>query len=418
MNVAVLLENRFVRTPDGGVWTPTNFNYSFWTRYLAVFDGVNIVARVCEAKTVVPQWKRVDGAGVALLPIPNYEGPLQYALGAPAVWRAVRHSFPREDAVLMRVASQLANVVEPRLRRAGRPYGLEVVGDPYEVFGPGAVKHPLRPFLRWWLTRRLREQCRGACGVAYVTERHLQARYPSRGQDSNKASQDDLDDSRNPLPALTTHYSSIDLQPEHLVPAPRVVRGSGRPIILVTVASLASAHKGIDVLLKAVALSCGRGLELRLVVVGDGRCRPDLESLASSLGIEHRVTFIGQVPAGTAVLQQLDRADLFVLPTWSEGLPRAVIEAMARALPCVCTAVAGIPELLQREDLVPPGDPGALAAKIAEIVQDPDRMTAMSARNLTKAGDYREEILRERRVQFYRHVREQTETWLRLRGRA
>jgi hypothetical protein len=62
-------------------------------------------------------------------------------------------------------------------------------------------------------------------------------------------------------------------------------------------------------------------------------------------------------------------------------------------------------------DLVPPGDAGALARKIREVVGDPGRMARMSARNLEKAGQYRENALRVRRIAFYHHVREATEAW-------
>jgi glycosyltransferase involved in cell wall biosynthesis len=107
----------------------------------------------------------------------------------------------------------------------------------------------------------------------------------------------------------------------------------------------------------------------------------------------------------------LDHADLFVLPSRTEGLPRAMIEAMARALPCIGSTVGGIPELLPPEDLVPPGDAAALARKIREVVCDPDRMARMSARNLEQARQYREDALSGRRIAFYQRVREVTEAW-------
>jgi glycosyltransferase involved in cell wall biosynthesis len=90
-----------------------------------------------------------------------------------------------------------------------------------------------------------------------------------------------------------------------------------------------------------------------------------------------------------------------------------MLEAMARGLPCIGSTVGGIPELLPAEDLVPPGDAVALAAKIREVAADPERMARMSARNLAKAEEYRDEALRERRLAFYRYVRESTETWIR-----
>lgn len=89
---------------------------------------------------------------------------------------------------------------------------------------------------------------------------------------------------------------------------------------------------------------------------------------------------------------------------------------IARSLPCIGSTVGGIPELLPSEDLVPPGDAVALASKIREVVTDPERMTRMSARNLETAKEYRDEVLREQRNEFYRYVREMTEVWLKQKN--
>jgi glycosyltransferase involved in cell wall biosynthesis len=93
-----------------------------------------------------------------------------------------------------------------------------------------------------------------------------------------------------------------------------------------------------------------------------------------------------------------------------------MIEAMARSLPCIGSTVGGIPELLPSEDLVPPGDVVALASKIREVVTDSERMARMSARNLETAKEYRDEVLRERRNEFYRYVREMTEAWFKQKN--
>jgi len=111
------------------------------------------------------------------------------------------------------------------------------------------------------------------------------------------------------------------------------------------------------------------------------------------------------------VRDQLDQADLFVLPSRQEGVSRATIEAMARSLPCIATTIGGTSELLPPEDRVPPGDVPALAQRIRQVVTNPERMARMSARNLEKAKEYREKALRERWTAFYRHVRERTEAW-------
>jgi len=171
----------------------------------------------------------------------------------------------------------------------------------------------------------------------------------------------------------------------------------------------------VDVQIDAVAECVRSGLDLRLVVIGQGRVRGELEERARSQGLDGRVEFRGQLTAGEAVRAELDRADLFLLPSRTEGLPRAMIEAMARGLPCIGSTAGGIPELLAPEDLVPPGDARALAHRIAEVVKDPARQASMSKRNLAVAEDFRESILRDRRAEFYRRVRQETEHWLNRR---
>jgi glycosyltransferase involved in cell wall biosynthesis len=101
-----------------------------------------------------------------------------------------------------------------------------------------------------------------------------------------------------------------------------------------------------------------------------------------------------------------------VLPSRTEGLPRVIVEAMARALPCVASNVGGIPELLHPEDMVASNDPGALAAKIKQVLTSPARLNEMSIRNLAKAQEFRPHVLEERRTRFYRFLHDVTGEWL------
>jgi len=165
------------------------------------------------------------------------------------------------------------------------------------------------------------------------------------------------------------------------------------------------------VLIEAVARCVRAGLDVTAVIVGDGKYRPDLMALAERIGMSLRIRFLGQVTAGKPIRDILDAADLFVLPSRTEGLPRALIEAMARAVPCIGSDVGGIPELLGAGELVPAGDPAALAAKIQEVLRDPLRMETMSQRNLEGAQDYLDSVLSERRHRFYEHVRDCTQRW-------
>jgi L-malate glycosyltransferase len=392
MKVIISLEHRFDRTPDGQVWTQTTFAYSFWLRYLKVFDRVCVVARVRDMPSVPSDWERADGDLVSFTAVPCYIGPVEYLLKASQVKKIVQTAVGDRDAVILRIPSRLATDIQPLLKRNNHPFGVEVVADPFDVFTPGSIDTPLRPFLRWWYTRNLRHDCANAMAAAYVTKLALQSRYP--------------------CPNFSRGISDVVLPEESIVAIPRPLRQNLGPVTLVFIGTMAQLYKAPDVLIKAVAICIKDGLNINLLMLGDGQYQVELKDLAIAQGIGDRVSFLGQLAAGDAVQTQLDRADLFVLPSYQEGLPRAMVEAMARALPCIGSNVGGIPELLSPEDLVVPGDIDALANKIREIVTNPDRMAQMSARNLATAQEYRDIVLQEQRTEFYRYVRDRTETWL------
>ena len=96
-------------------------------------------------------------------------------------------------------------------------------------------------------------------------------------------------------------------------------------------------YKGQGTLIAALA----ERSELRLTLVGDGCYRQRLGELASELGVAERVRFLGRLPSGAPIREELDRADAFVLPSRQEGLPRAILEAMALGLLFIGSNIGG-----------------------------------------------------------------------------
>ena len=395
MDVVITFEYRFTRTPDGAVWSQMAYGHNFFrTNYLRVFDGVKVVARVQDVPAVRgSDFIRVDGPGVVVHALPYYVGPAAYLRQVRRLGRAVRAAVGPTDAVILRVPSAIAKHMEPLLRRQRRPYGVQVVGDPADVFG--AIRHPLAPLLRWWFPRMQRRQCAGAAAASYVTEKALQRRYPCGG--------------------YSTYSSDVELTADAVAPAPRAPAPGQSSFTLLNVGSLDQLYKAPDVLIDAVASLVKEGLDLRLVFVGDGRFRAELEERARGRGVGGRVAFRGKLPAGPAVRAELDKADLYVHPSRTEGLPRAIVEAMARGLPAIGSTVGGIPELLDPQDMVPPDDVAALAGLIRAVLGDPARMASMAARNLARAADFGDEVLRERRDAYCRYLRDVTGQWARGR---
>lgn len=393
MKVLVTTESRFDRLPDGTYWTTSTSTHAFWQRYLDVFDEVVVMARVRDVPAAPAAAVRADGPQVSFAPLPHYLGPWEYARKYFSIRRAVRSALEQRAAVIVRVPSASAGMVVAEMRRSRRPYGVEVVGDPLDVFAPGSVRSVLRPMLRLWVPAALRKQCAGACAAAYVTAASLQKRYPAS------------------TASHVTAYSSIDLPAEAFTSQPRELQPAADVRRIVFVGTLEQLYKAPDVLIDAVAIAVGKGAKVQLTIVGEGRHRRELEQRARDRGIVDPARFTGHLKSGQPIWTELDQADLFVLPSHQEGLPRAMIEAMARGLPCIGSNVGGIPELLEPSECVPAGDAQALAAKILEVLADPPRLAALSQVNLRKAREYSAEVLRPRRQALYQSLKDATIRW-------
>jgi len=145
------------------------------------------------------------------------------------------------------------------------------------------------------------------------------------------------------------------------------------PINILCTGRLVSA-KGQAILLMAMAELVRRNLPIHLRLIGDGPDRKALERLVDEKGLRHHVTFMGAQNHDT-VLAALRDADLFVLPSFAEGVPVALMEAMAIGVPCISTFVAGIPELIRHERdglLVPAGSVEELTAAMDRLIHNPD----------------------------------------------
>ncbi len=148
------------------------------------------------------------------------------------------------------------------------------------------------------------------------------------------------------------------------------------PSIRVSFVGLIRPEKGIEYLLRALpSLDVGRPVELSLI--GSWTQFPQerrrLLGIIEELGIASHVQWEGYAPFGPELFGQLDRADILVLPSLSEGTPRVLVEARARGVPVVATSVGGIPSSVRHgEDglLVPPRDPEAIASAVTRIICD------------------------------------------------
>jgi len=384
-------EGRFSRSPLGEIYAEGPASHSTWLNYLEVFDEAVVLARVGAWNEDCFGQARADGPSVSFCALPDYHGPWEYLHSLPKLKPRVRQTVANCDACILRVPGLVGRLAWKEIRRLGRPYALEVVGDPWDALGPGTWPSSFRPIFRRAGARELKAMCQGAMAVHYVTQSALQRRYPA----AQRAYSTGFSDA-----ALDSAFAAVSTLEER---SRRLVLNESLRIGFI--GSLAQMYKGPDVLLRASSLCRSRGRDFEIIMVGDGRYAKPMKALATRLGIEGRTQFVARLPFGKPIFDFLDSIDLFVMPSRAEGLPRAMLEAMARGCPCIGSNVGGIPELLAADDLVPPNDPEALARKIMEVTADPQRMKAMSERNLARAKQFDPNTLRDVRRVFYEYVR-------------
>ncbi|WP_331251080.1 glycosyltransferase family 4 protein [Nocardioides sambongensis] len=207
---------------------------------------------------------------------------------------------------------------------------------------------------------------RRSVGVVYVSQEWLQARYPA------------------PIGVPVLARSNVVLGDEAYVDAPRSLDLS-RPIRLCSIGAMNGKIKGHDVLIEATQILNGLGLKTTLSLIGDGPRMAELANISAHRGIRGDVNFLGQVHAPERVREILDESDIYLSGSYSEGLSRAMVEAMARALPVVSTDAGAVGELIENQYIVAPGDATAISGKVAALVENSVLYESASRANLACA---------------------------------
>lgn len=384
MDLFFITESRFVRDGVNVYCVDNSMTNELWERYLAVFDHVKVVARVSSKKEGMDKENLISNSRVSFIDLPYYVGIKQYLDVCFQIKCVMLGVLVAGNAYICRVPGRLGGMAASILKNKGIPYGVEVVGDPWDVFAPGAFKHPLRILLRYQGYWSLKKVVRHATAALYVTKEQLQKRYPAV-----KAK-------------WMGNASNVMIKSDAVPPHAHVLRKKEK-YELISVGSLAQMYKAPDVVIQALVLLKERSVDVHVTWLGDGVYKEDMQKYAQSLGVGGMITFVGGVAMET-VAGYLRASDIFVLVSRTEGLPRALIEAMAEGLPCVATKVGGIPELLDDSFMIPVNDAKILAEKIVYMLQDINVTNQQAALNYQRAKDYYDLVLQERRKDFYRYL--------------
>lgn len=392
MKLLVTTNARLYKSTNGKYYTPMVYGHDFFLRYLNIFDQVKLVAHTKNIQDKsTAKMLCVSGPGIEIHEVPYPVGKLQYLKMYFKIKNSLKNCFVDCDAALLRVPDQLAFQLYPILRKNNIPTSVEVTSDSWEFFAPGYKKSFIRPLLRVLWHFQQKYVCRTALGTSYVTKYGLQKRYPP-----TRALKKD---------GFTTNYTSAEISVDALN-MPKLFESQKRQFTIIHVSgNIYGYTKGHKELITALTMLQGTKFNIKLVLVGAGNLSDDIVQIIKENHIEDQIIFTGLIKDKNLLHDELKNADIFVFPSYREGLPRVVIEAMACGLPCIATDLPGIRELLDNDCLVPVRDSKALADKILELISNPEKLNKLSARNLEKAKEYSIETIEKKRNDFYNKLK-------------
>jgi glycosyltransferase involved in cell wall biosynthesis len=334
------------------------------------YEKVCVCARVVHEAPPAPFDSPLNAANLELIEQPFWRTTADSLFHFFGIARAYIRTCRRADVLFVRGGCPYIVVLYLCAAVLRKPITHWIVGDPVTLLRTHTRRGPLLDTLAWlyaiqdrFFTRVGRRIANGAliCNGRELARAHASSR--------------------------TTEIVSSTIRENEFFPRIDTCQG---PVVRILFVGFLRPEKGIEYLLDAVSqLRTEAPWELEIVGPRQfPRYCKKLDDIAAARGIRDRIHWTGYVPNGKPLFDRLRAADLFVLPTLSEGTPHVLVEARANGLPCISTRVGGVPTTVTDEYdalLVPPQDAQALARAIERLIEDGELRRALIRNGLIAA---------------------------------
>lgn len=387
MKAVFVHDARYMEKNDQ-IYTELEFSYDSWAQYLKYFNHLTVIGRSYQPDNDVyknaEQYNICSGNHVDFKLFPRLTTIKNMIFERGSIKTQIEDVVKNADAVILRGVQENVWLAFLAARKHDKPIILEGTGCMWNNtwhYGSllGKFYAPLRYF-------RARKVFKHADAVLYVTSQFLQNRYPTDG--------------------LNDHASDVKIDPpdddilkERLKRIQNLTETT--PLTFGIIGPVHHTHKGIDTAIIALSRwykNSRRDFKLHIL----GRGNPHvLQTLAERLDIGDKISFDGLRPADE-VKDWLDTLDIYLQPSRTEGLPRATLEAMSRALPVMTSNAGDMPSLIDPAFVHRRGHPCDLHPMIAQFTSDPKIMAKQAEKNFrTIESEYHPETLKTRRENFW-----------------
>jgi len=379
----------FKKDQNGNYYTGGSIKEEMWQRYVYMSDELTIISHldqnIYEEEFARKKFNSFDSTNKKFVPIPKLCRNLKTFINTKKYKEfreVIKNQVIANDFVIARVPSDVGIVAIKYAERFKKPYLVEVVGCPWDAYWNHSFRGKLVAPFMYYVTKN---RVKNAPYVVYVTNQFLQSRYPTTGKSISCSD--------------VTLTEFVDEVIDHRIKKIKSMR-TGDKIVLGTIAAVNVRYKGQQFIIKALGRLKKQDItHYEYQLVGDGDSTY-LRAIAERYSVSDQIKFLGPIPH-EKIFDWLDTIDIYVQPSRLEGLPRALIEAMSRALPAFGAKTGGIPELLDQRFIFRNS-----RKSIKEIINilmlfDTETMREQAERNYKEAKKYDKAIIENRRINFF-----------------
>lgn len=364
MRAAFIHDHVFYKFKDD-YYSYGKLTYSKLAGYLDYCDELTVIGRVKSIDFRPDDKFRANGDKISVYGLPNLAS-FKGVITRKEVKKRLDLLMADVDFVISRFPSEYGLMAESLCRSRNIPSLLEVVASASDClwYRGDFIAKLYSPIIQY----RVKKVISKAKYVIYVTSNYLQQEYPTQGQSIGVSD------------AVVNSGSSTFKKPP-----------VGRKVRVGVIGNPSLKLKGIDTLIKSV-IRLGRN-DIQVSIVG-GNLNSQAESQLSSLEFVEQV---GYLSTKAELSDWFNSIDLYVQPSFTEGLPRSILEAMSHAIPVLGSNVGGIPELVRKDMTFCKGNYRQLSSLLDNVLSSSDIYIELSQHSLSLSSHYDSSILKKRK---------------------
>ena len=362
-----------VKCDNEGRFYSVGFNDKLFERYAAVFDKVSIATRVDKEESHYTDLLRLSVDKYSVVEYPNYLSPRAIFANKKDSNKRLEEAIMQADALIIRLPSFLGSKCVRIAKKHKKPYLVELVGCPWDSLRNHGITGKILAPCMYFVTKR---QIKQASDVLYVTDEFLQRRYPTKGR-SVGCSDVFLDSIADSVLYKT--------------------KSKSEKLIIGTAGVLDVRYKGQEFVIESLVELKNEGIDAEYWLAGSGTGEY-LREKATALGVSDMVKMCGVLDR-TALNAFYDSVDVYAQPSLTEGMPRALIEAMSRGCYCIGTRVGGIPELIGSENCFKKACSSDVTKRIMSYYEDKENKNRTHC--VRRSREFLPSFLEKKRNEFY-----------------